>query len=160
MTWSSPKVPRVQGTPSVVCPEYPARFRTSDSSDSMLTDLQVHHAFQLYGQGRSNRYVNPDSMQRRPDEVTDRSLRPNQPISFMEQRTSKHSLWCAMGMLTSSRLPPNIATNPQPCTSKQYIRSSTLTKKSVSALLKSFRIVFFCKGHFVRVYPRTASERT
>ncbi|KAE9381741.1 hypothetical protein N431DRAFT_440567 [Stipitochalara longipes BDJ] len=48
----------------------------------------VQHAFQIYGQSRSNRFINPESTQRRPDDIIDRSLRPNQPMPFMEQRTS------------------------------------------------------------------------
>jgi hypothetical protein len=47
----------------------------------------AQHAFQIYGQGRSNRFTGPDSTQRR-DDVAERSIRSNQPMSFMEQRTS------------------------------------------------------------------------
>jgi hypothetical protein len=49
----------------------------------------VQQAFQVYGQGRTNRFISPDSTQRRTEDAAERSLRPGQPLSFMEQRTSE-----------------------------------------------------------------------
>jgi hypothetical protein len=53
----------------------------------------VQQAFRVYGQGRTNRFISPDSIQRRPEDVAERSPRPSQPLSFMEQRTSKGILF-------------------------------------------------------------------
>lgn len=52
----------------------------------------VQQAFQIYGQSRANRFISPEATQRRPDDTAERSIRPNQPLSFMEQRsgTSKN----------------------------------------------------------------------
>lgn len=49
----------------------------------------VQQAFQIYGQNRNNRFASSESTQRRPDDTAERSIRPNQPLSFMEQRTGK-----------------------------------------------------------------------
>jgi hypothetical protein len=103
--------------------------------------LRVQQAFQVYGQGRTNRFISPDSTQRRPEDAAERSVRPSQPLSFMEQRTSKKRIVRVESqLLTFSRLSTSITTQPYSCTSKQCIRPSACTKKSVSPLISKFPI--------------------